>query len=258
MSVVAELPWQWVSSSSPTSLSNAVDADADVRKSKPKSVAVVVKRKEGERQTFHPYLSIWMKGEHMVCKADEANLYWSIVLMKHGGFLRKDLSVIQREYNSEIAKQSIELQETMKLIPIGQKEMQTKYAECQKLLMSDNRIPIWNPVFNRIMVATSPYNVLRIKTNGSQIIIAPWKQRRNCVVIKELSGDKEWEIRIKNDDEVKTEYPLTTFIPRTKTAQNKMTKDELYLICSMFEIHTPKLTKKMMLEFIGEKLKQLS
>ena len=88
--------------------------------------------------------------------------------------------------------------------------------------------------------------------------MAPWKQRRTCVIVRELPGGKEWDIVSMNDEEVKDAFPLISFIPKTKTACNKMEKDDLYLICTMYEIHSPKKTKKMMLELIGEKLKPIS
>jgi hypothetical protein len=72
----------------------------------------------------------------------------------------------------------------------------------------------------------------------------------------DLKGGKECDILIKKDEEVKDVYRLATFLPKTKTARNAMDKDALYLICTMFDIHPPKLTKKAMLELICEKLKE--
>jgi hypothetical protein len=58
------------------------------------------------------------------------------------------------------------------------------------------------------------------------------------------------QIDVMNDDIVKSKHTIDTFMPKTKTARNKMDKYKLYLICSMFNIHSPKYTKKSMLECI--------
>jgi hypothetical protein len=118
---VSEFPWEWVSSDLPLT-----HKKIDVAITKPietKRTSIITK---SNKRRFHPALSIWMKDDSsMGCKVDDANLYWCIVLMMNGGFIRKPLYVIQREVNCEIARKTIELSQQMKLIPIGsnQKEM---------------------------------------------------------------------------------------------------------------------------------------
>jgi hypothetical protein len=57
----------------------------------------------------------------------------------------------------------MERESDMKLIPIGQKEMKQEYHNCLHVLMTDDRIPVWNPLFLRILVGTSNLNVILVK-----------------------------------------------------------------------------------------------
>ena len=124
-----------------------------------------------------------------------------------------------------------------------------------KSLMSDDRIPVWNPIFMRLMVASSMVNCIYM--NGTTIrSVAPWKQNRECVVVH--TGPKQWTIASMSDSDVKEMYPLSSWLPSTKTARTKMTKDELYMVCTVFELHCPKWTKKAMLESMSAKLISLT
>ena len=138
------------------------------------------------------------------------------------------------------------------MVPLGEKEMQSKYADCIRYLMSEDRIPIWNPLFMRLLIASSNYNCIYKNVRGDVSIMAPWKQNKDCIIVD--TSEKNWEITTEKDVDVKAMFGLSSMLPKTKTERNKMTKDELYLICSMHQIHSPKWTKKSMLELISAKL----
>lgn len=207
-----------------------------------------------EMRRIHPSLPIVMSGDYMTCKADDANLFWLLTLMSQGGFLHGSLSQVSKQTRLEIAKKAIERENDMKLIPIGQKERQKEYHDCLKLLMTDVRIPVWNPLFLRILVGTSNLNVIRMRKNTEVPLesFAVWKQRVDCLLLHET--DQEWMIETATDAEVKERYPLSCWVSKKKTERTKMSKDRLYIICTIFELYPTKITKKDMLEKISTKL----
>lgn len=114
--------------------------------------------------------------------------------------------------------------------------------------MSDDRVPVWNPLFVRLLVAASDYNCIMIQSDTKKIV-APWKQRRECVLV-DTRDSKKWKFSRVTESYVHETYPKEMWLPKTKTARQKMEKDDLYLICTLFDIHLPKWTKKAMLEVL--------
>ena len=178
------------------------------------------------------------------------SLYWFIYLMDTGGFISGDIDSIKRRINVQIMDTIIKRQEEVKLYD-GTIQGNI-YNECIHMLMHDTRIPLHNEMFPRILVTASKYNAIIVSSDGSKEIIAPWKQRRKCILIKQMGDFNVFEIV--EDTECKEMYSLKDYMPKTKTAKSKISKYELYLICQMFEIHSPKYTKKSMLEQIDVKL----
>ena len=208
------------------------------------------------RKRLHRYLNIYLeKDNRITCNIDDSNIFWLIVLMENGGFLSDTLNTISKDKKLEIAKKAMEREQSMKLIPIGEKEMKKEYHDCIKLLMTDDRVPIWNPVFLRILIATSDMNVLLINDTNIETL-APWKQRKDCLLIKESEDQTVWIIDTMSDEKLKATYSLCDFVPNTKTARNKLTKDTLYLICSIYGFNDIKITKKSMLAWIDVKLSE--
>lgn len=252
MFVVRPFRWDWECSV------NKCESKAPPVHTPSKSVKVetTVQRIEGPKR-LHSHLNLYLQedGETIRCKQDVANLFWLIVLMEKGGFFNHSTSVVCKEKCLDIAKKAVEYRETMELIPLGEKEMAKEYHECIRILMTDDRIPVWNPIFERLLVATSYLNVITVNHEGKPSLIAPWKQRRDVLVAKSDERGM-WTIETCRDLDVRALYPLASWLPKTKTACNAMKKDVLYLICTLFEIHPPKKTKKCMLELIGKKLKE--
>ena len=178
------------------------------------------------------------------------SLYWFIYLMDTGGFISGDIDSIKRRINVQIMNTIIKRQEEVKLYD-GTIQGNI-YNECVRILMHDTRIPLHNEMFPRILVTASKYNAIIVANDGKKEIISPWKQRRKCIVIKQEGEFNTFEII--DDTECKETYTLKDYMPNTKTAKSKLSKYELYLICQMFEIHSPKYTKKSMLEQIDIKL----
>ena len=116
--------------------------------------------------------------------------------------------------------------------------------------MTDDRIPVWNPLCMRLIVAASNFNAIFIDAKGSKKILSPWKQRRDCIVIEAISAPNRWKFEKKAERVILEEYPLSNWLPKAKTARQSMEKDELYLICTLFDKHPPKRTKKAMLELL--------
>ena len=110
--------------------------------------------------------------------------------------------------------------------------------------MTDDRIPIWNDIFIRILVATSEINCCKIEINGkvqSFKLFAPWKKNKNCVLIMDNLEEKYWKIDVLSDQELKERYPMTYWVPEKKTARSKLSRDELYLICTLWNIDVLKI-----------------
>lgn len=241
MFTAREFKWHWESSDS-----------IDI----PRPVVRCVSEDTVKRKRLHRYLNIYLEKDNTItCNIDDSNIFWLIVLMENGGFLSGTLNAISKDKKLEIAKKAMEREQSMKLIPVGEKEMKKEYHNCIKLLMTDDRIPIWNPVFLRILIATSEMNVLLIN-DGNIETLAPWKQRRDCLLIKESEDQKRWVIDTISDERLKTNYSLRDFLPNTKTARNKLTKDALYLICSIYGFNDNKITKKSMIAWIDVKLSE--
>lgn len=226
-----------------------------------KKIAVELKQEEvaprevksrGRENIFHPRIPLKESNGSFIGPSKQLyeSLYWFIYLMDTGGFISGDIDSIKRRINVQIMDTIIKRQEEVKLYD-GTIQGNI-YNECIRILMHDTRIPLHNEMFPRILITASKYNAIVISSDGSKEIVAPWKQRRKCIVIKQSESDNVFEIL--DDSECKGLYVLKDFIPKTKTAKSKLSKYELYLICQMFEIHSPKYTKKSMLEQIDIKL----
>ena len=208
--------------------------------------------KQTRETIFHPRIPLKEMNGSFTGPAKQLceSLYWFIYLMDSGGFISGDIDSIKRRINVQIMNTIIKRQEEVKLYD-GIVQGNT-YNECIRVLMHDTRIPLHNELFPRILITASKYNAIIISPDGSKEIIAPWKQRRKCIIIHSNHDSNIFEII--DDSECKNKYTLKDYMPKTKTAKNKLSKYVLYLICQMFEIHSPKYTKKSMLEQIDIKL----
>lgn len=215
----------------------------------PKSPAQSLKSPDPSKKRIHPSLPIYSEDGLITCGKQLGHLFWIIVLMEQGGFLIDSLEIVSRNKRLTVAKNAIEIQESLKL----DKESLAHFETCIRTLMTDDRIPVWNPLCMKLLVATSSINMVK-QTDTQFEIIAPWKQRRECILVRETVGKREWTIETLSDSELKSRYPMKEWVPSTKTARSKMSRDELYLVCSMWDIHPPKMTKKCMLELISVKL----
>ena len=244
--MICELPWEWSSK-------EIVIIQQETKPLPPLSPSPSPSLQKPQGY-FHKYIPIWTTDTDTIkCRGEDASIFWYIILQNNGGFISRSLEEVQREHCVSISQKVVDLAEQgMKMIPIGEKEMQTKYGACIRCLMSDDRIPVWNPLFMRLLIASSNYNCI-YKNNKSNItIIAPWKQNKDCIIVD--TSERNWEITTEKDKDVKDMYTLSTLLPKTKTERSKMSKDALYLICSMHQIYSPKWTKKSMLELISIKL----
>ena len=240
--MIAELPWEWKSS---VSQKHVTPSPPSPSPSRPKQTMTSVTK----QIRFHPHISIWTEHDTMWGLPEDDTIFWFIQLESMSGFLQGSIWDIQRKACSEIASTIVKRKEQgMQLVPLGRKDLQTSFGDCIRCFMTDDRIPVWNPLCLRLIVAASDYNCIVIEQDGSKKLIAPWKQRRKCIVVH--METKKWKIETKTEDEIRNTYPISTWLPKTKTVRQKMEKDDLYLLCTLFNVHPPKLTKKAMLEVL--------
>lgn len=209
--------------------------------------------KQNSKVYFHPHIQIWqdVTTGNIVGNPQDESLFWFLVLEEKGGFLPRSIFETQRKVCADVATKIILRKEQgMQLIPLGKKEALGHLEDFIRCCMTDDRIPVWNPLCLRLIVAASDFNAIFIHADGSKKILSPWKQRRDCIVIEEISTPKRWKFEKMTEIKVREEYPLSIWLPKTKTARQAMEKDTLYLICTLFDKHPPKWTKKAMLELL--------
>ena len=223
------------------------------RVSKPVSVPVSapVSAPVQTNTRIHPSFPIYTNASTgaITCGKQQSHLFWIVVLMEQGGFLMDSVDVVSRKKRFDIANKAVTMQADMKL----SKESSAQFADCVRTLMTDDRIPIWNPLFMRLLIETSQMNMVLLSDTKKELF-APWKQHRDCIVVRETKGSKEWSVETMSDQDVKQMYPLNQWVPEKKTARAKMSREEMYVVCSMWDINPPKMTKKCMLELISRKL----